>query len=79
MVDGAPRQMRSHVAAVRKPLLSVSEMCSAGHDVHFLRDGTGYAVHKTGEITNFVCRNGVYEMDVVVEPWSGNDQGQARP
>ena len=60
------------VAAVRKPLLSVSEMCDAGHDVHFLATGQAYALHRaTGELTQFERRKGVFEIVARVLPYSG--------
>lgn len=66
------------VAAVRKPLLAVSEMCDAGHDVHFLHTGEAYSVlRETGEVTALVHRTGVCEIDAVVLPWSGG-RGQPR-
>ena len=73
-VDGNRWGVRMQVAAVRKPLLAVSEMCDAGHDVHFLSTGEAYAVHReTGEITEFVRQKGVYEITAHVLPYSGGD------
>ena len=67
MADGDKRRLRAQVAGVRKPLLAVSEMNDAGHDVHFLRDGRAFAVHgTTGKITNFIRTNGVFELEVTV-------------
>lgn len=40
-------------------LLSVSKMCDAGRDVHFLRTGEAYSVHReTCEVTALVRRKG---------------------
>ena len=66
------------VAAVRKPLLAVSEMCDRGHDVHFLSTGEAYAVHRaSGEVTAFERRKGVFEIAAHVIPYSGGS-GQLR-
>ena len=79
LAGGDQRAMRTAVGEVRKPLLAVSGMVDAGHDVHFLASGESFAVHKeTGTITKFVRRRGVFEIDAVVPEFSGND-GQARP
>lgn len=77
-VDGDVRGARVQVAAVRKPLLSVSEMCDAGHDVHFFHTGEAYCVHReTGKIMTFTRRKGVFEIDAMVPPYSGG-HGQPR-
>ena len=49
--------------------MAVSEMAAAGHDVHFLADGTAYAKHNgTGKRTELHLRRGIYEMDCWVLP-----------
>ena len=71
---GAMRQLKVTVADVRKPLLAVSEMTDAGHDVHFLANGRAYATHAgTGQETKFVRRNGIYELEI--EVLGGQRQG----
>ena len=72
VIDGQERVIRAQVARVRKPLLAVSEMCDAGHDLHFLHSGEAYAVHsRTGAITKFARQKGVYEVEAEVPRWSG--------
>eukprot|EP00971_Amphidinium_carterae_P129575 2566262-Amphidinium_carterae.1 len=62
--NGGPKQMRVKMAAVRKPLLAVSDMCQKGHDVHFLADGCAYAIHTQSKVRiDFACRDGVCEID----------------
>jgi hypothetical protein len=52
--------------------LAVSEMCDAGHDLHFLHTGEAYAVHsRTGAITKFMRQKGVYEVEAEVPQWPG--------
>jgi hypothetical protein len=68
-VDGSQRNLKVRVAKVRRPLMAVSEMTAAGHDVHFLANGTAFAKHtQTGKKTEFHLRRGIYEMDAVVLP-----------
>jgi hypothetical protein len=72
-VDGMSKNIKVRVARVRRPLLAVSEMTRAGHDVRFLASDQAYAVRKeTGEMTKFHLRRGVYELDVEVRPSSVN-------
>ena len=66
------RTMRAQVAKVRKPLVSVSEMCKAGHDVHFLADGKAYAGHcERGAVTPFINTKGIFEIEAMVPPYQG--------
>ena len=65
--------MRARACEVRKPRISVYDMCKAGHLVTFDIDEDGvdrsHAVHKgIGEITPFTLRKRVWEMDVEVVP-----------
>lgn len=78
MKDGSTFGCRVQVAAVRKPLLAVSEMCDAGFDVHFFHTGEAYGIHPaTGRTVNFKKVRGVYEIEAVVPPCSGG-HGQPR-
>ena len=72
-VCGSKRGARMQVARVRKPLLSVAEMNDAGHDVYFLsgQDGAYSRHRKTGLVTKFFRRNGVFEIDARVPLFSG--------
>ena len=66
-VGGEARSLRAQVADVRKPLISVAEMCDAGHDVHFLSNGRAYSVHAaSGKVTPFTRRKGVFELEATV-------------
>ena len=65
-----PMQLRGQVCKVRKPLLAVSEMNDAGHDVHLMADSNHYAIHNvTGVVTPIFRDHGVYELDVEVLPF----------
>ena len=78
-VEGKARRMRFHVCKVRKPLLAVSAMVDAGHDVHFSRSGS-YAYHRdTKEYTRITRENGIYVMEATVKPYQKlpiNGQGR---
>ena len=77
-VDGEAFGARVQVAAVRKPLLAVSEMNDAGYDVHFFHTGEYYSVHpETGRKVMFQRRKGVYEIEAVVPSYRGG-RGQPR-
>ncbi len=82
-VGSEARAFKAQVCDVRKPLLSVSEMNDAGHDVHFLTAtatsaGRAFAVHNvSGQITPFVRSKGVFEIEAQVPAFQGKP-GQAQ-
>ena len=60
------------VTEVRKPLASISKICTQGHTVTF-HDKGGFITHiESGQKTEFKRKNGVYVLDVWVA--KGNDQ-----
>ena len=61
--------MRFHVCEVRKPLLAVSAMVDAGHDVNFSRSGSYAYHHGTQEYTQISRENGIYVMEATVKPY----------
>ena len=71
--DGRPSGLKARVGDVHKALLAVCEMVDAGHDVNFRRrDGkdASHCIHiATGKRTDFVRRNGVYEIDTKIIPY----------
>ena len=78
-MDGDVFGCRVQVAAVRKPLLSVSEMCDAGHDVHFFHTGEAYCVHReTSKVVKLKRRKGVFEVEAVLPPFPGGSQAASR-
>ena len=61
--------MKVRVAKVRKPLLSVAEMCDGGFDVSFMANGIAWAVHKdTGERVPITRRGKIFEFEVAIAP-----------
>ena len=59
------------VTDVRKSLMSVSKVCDEGHRVVF-EAHAGHIEHiARGQRTSFYRCNGVYVLDVAVEPTSG--------
>ena len=62
--DGGKCELHMQVTDVRRPLMSVSKICDAGHEVIFTKSG-GKIVHTaTGQITKFDRMDDVYRMCV---------------
>ena len=86
-VDGEIREIKVHVADVRKPLLAVCDLNDRGHDVMFRAARPGvpakaWAQHvESGSITPFIRRGGRYELDaeVVLPSSSPNGRQAAQP
>ncbi len=79
-VGNEARAFKAQVCEVRKPLLSVSEMCDARHDVHFPASGEAFAVHKgSGQVTPFVRSKGVFEIEAQVPAFQGKPGQAVRP
>ena len=70
--------MRLHVCDVRKPLLAVSEMVDAGHDVFFSK-GRSYAYHAGSKsYTEIVRKNCMFVIEATVKPFQSiNKEGRA--
>ena len=68
------RGIRFRVGDIRKPLMAAAEMVDAGHKVVFDKEGgkdVSYALHKaTGQYTKFTRAGNVYNLDLVVMPFS---------
>ena len=61
-----PLNVTFQVTAVDRPLLAVSKLTDAGHQVWFGKD-LGTITHgRTGKVTSFKKRNGVYVLDMWV-------------
>ena len=68
-VNGSKRGFRCHVADVSKGLISVANMIDNDHDVVFSSSGS-YAKNKTsGEITPFIRRGNIFDIDLKVIPF----------
>jgi hypothetical protein len=52
------------VTDVRKPLMSVSKICDAGHSVTFRSDGGEIVDERTGQVTKFNRVDDVYRLVV---------------
>ena len=73
--EGSKCMIRMQVTNVKKSLMSVSKVCDQGHRVVFEKE-CGYIEHlETGQRTRFNRRNGVYVLDVEVEPAPFNRPG----
>ena len=69
LIDGEPRKITPHIAPIRKPLVSVSDMNDKGHDVFFPHNGQAMAIHSsTGTITKFHRVGGRFEIEAEVVP-----------
>ena len=65
--EGHKCLMKMQVTKVRKPLASISRICSEGHEVIFQKDG-GYIINLvTGSRTRFQRNNNVYELNMWVK------------
>ena len=72
--EGSKLSINFQVTAVDKPLIAVSKLTGAGHDVWFGRDHGVITHGGSGKKTKFFKRNGVYVLKVwapVVSPVSG--------
>ena len=62
--EGHRCKLTMQITDVRKPLMSVSRICDAGHSVTFRRDG-GYIEHEqSGQRTHFQRMDNVYRLKV---------------
>ena len=77
--EGHQCNLTMQVAGVHKPLLSVTQLTSTGHDVEFFKQW-GRIVHKkTGKTIHFARRNGVYVLQVWVQHDENHAAGFQRP
>ena len=77
--DEGVRLMRTRDGDISKNLLSVSSLVDTGHRVVFDADGS-YAEHKTsGRRISFARRNGIYELDLTVLPFSQSPRAVEHP
>ena len=70
--------LRATVAPVSKNLLSVSALVDAGHEVVFGPSESYYRHQKTGKKKNFQRINGVYELELELEPFSSAPEPPTR-
>jgi hypothetical protein len=69
-------QFTFQVAAVTRPILSVSRICERGNEVEFSRDGKGGVIRhvKTQKEIPFIKKNGIY----VLKLWIPRPAGFTR-
>ena len=68
-------RMMFQVAHVKRPLLAVSTLTRSGNDVNFKAEGGTITNRKTGRVIAFAKKGGVYVLEVVVAPPSGQGKG----
>jgi hypothetical protein len=64
--EGRPLDIKFQVTSVDRPLIAVSKLTAAGHDVWFGRDHGVITHGVTGKHTTFEKMNGVYVLKVWV-------------
>ena len=62
--EGHLCELKMQVTNVRKPLMSVSKICDAGHSVTFRSDGGEIVDDRTGQVTRFNRVDDVYRLVV---------------
>ena len=67
-----------HVADVKRPLLAVSTLTRAGNDVTFDTIGGKIINRKTTRTVSFVKRDGIYVLEIMVDPPARGGPGFAR-
>jgi hypothetical protein len=65
--EGSKLAIRFQVTNVDRPLIAVSRLTAAGHDVRFGRDGGTITNQANGKVTKFFKKNNVYVMRVWVK------------
>ena len=71
VTGGKHRVWKPRIGDVHKPLLAISELNDAGHDVHFTALHGAWAENtKTGEVTWFTRNNGIFEFEAEIVPYS---------
>ena len=61
-----PFLMSFQVVKVHKPLLAVSRLVAAGHEVHFDKENP-HILLSTGEKLPMLCNGGTYEVEIWIE------------
>ena len=69
----APFLMRLKVVKVHRPLLSVSRLVAAGHEVHFDKDNP-YILLSAGQKLPMLCNGGTYEVEIWIENPTGKPE-----
>jgi len=78
--EGHKTALKWQNAEVSKPLLSVSRICDAGHDILFNKNGGHIKNLVTGRTISFERENGVYVLDMKFEvSGDGKASGFIRP
>ena len=73
----APFLMGVQVVKVHKPLLAVSGLVAAGHEVHFDKDDP-HIILSTGLKLPMLCNGGTYEVEIWIENPPGKPELFAR-
>lgn len=75
---GSPLNVRFQVTQVEKPLMAVSKLVDAGHTVQFNEKGGQIVNNRSGRITEFRRKDGVYVLDMWVPAPSDSASGGMR-
>ena len=73
----APFLMSFQVVKVHKPLLAVSRLVAAGHEVHFDKENP-HILLSTGQKPPMLCNGGTYEVEIWIENPPGKPELFAR-
>ena len=65
--EGAPLAIKVQVTNVDKPLIAVSRLTAAGHEVWFGQDGGTVTNKANGKATTFIRKSNVYIMRIWVK------------
>jgi hypothetical protein len=76
--SGSPLNVKFQVTQVEKPLMAVSKLVDAGHTVQFNENGGQIVNNRSGRITEFRRKDGVYVLDMWVPTTTDSASGGMR-
>jgi hypothetical protein len=76
--SGSPLNVKFQVTQVEKPLMAVSKLVDAGHTVQFTENGGQIVNSRSGRITEFRRKDGVYVLDMWVPATTDSASGGMR-
>jgi len=76
--SGSPLNVKFQVTQVEKPLMAVSKLVDAGHTVQFNENGGQIVNSRSGRITEFRRKDGVYVLDMWVPATTASASGGMR-
>ena len=68
--QGEKMSVKFQVTQVNRPLIAVSKLTEAGHDVNLHKKGGTIRNHASGKVTNVRKADGVYVLDMWVDPFA---------